>query len=206
MLRTSLRSLVALFVLSSAVHAQIAGQGTCTVRGVFAGSMHLAELEVTGPPNSFFDVFYAVDLQGTGLGLLHSGNLGASGIWTLTVPLQGNLQVPTLWVAAIIDPPGPLPPVVAGPCAVAAAAAVAPCVPSGAMTWDPTTCTVILSAKVCPGDVVDIVVNGVSVLTGGPAGANGRVVMAHGGLCPLPAGSTISATRNGAPWLGPLTP
>jgi hypothetical protein len=201
MLRT-LRSAVAVALITTLASGQ---NGTCTLHSFFNGPMHLAALEVSGPPDSFFDVFYALDLSGTGLSHLTGGILDASGHWSMTFVLQGQIQIPTVWIAAVIDPPA-APPFIAGPIAAAAAAAVAvPCVSSGAMSWNPALCQVVVSAKVCPGDVVEIVINGVTVLASGPAGANGQVLLAVGSLCALPAGSTISATRNGAAFLGPIT-
>lgn len=201
MLRTTLRSLVALALLSSGAHAQ---NGQFFLQSFFdvQGGLNV-RLGVAGPPNSFFDVYYALDLNGTGLTLLTSGTLGPGGQWAAVVPVQAPLQLQQLWVGAIVSPPAG-PPFIAGFAAAAGAAVVAPCDPSGAMVWDPVHCMINLSAKVCPGDVVEIKINGVTVLTSPAAGANGRIAMGLGGLCPMAAGSSITATRNGAAFLGAI--
>jgi hypothetical protein len=196
----SIRSLLAIALLSTVAFSQPA---LIRANGLFKGGIEIFDLQLQAPPNSFFDIYYAFDLNGNGLTHLTSGQVGPTGVWDMYIPLNGNMQVQQLWIGAIVHPPAVGGAVIAGPIAVGVKAAVAACNPSGILSWDPTTCTVTLVAHACPGDVIDLVINGVVVLTG-VAGANGVVVLAQGGLCGLPAGSTFSGNRNGAGWLGAI--
>ena len=56
--------------------------------------------------------------------------------------------------------------------------------------------------KVCPGDLVEVKKNGVTIGSGIGA-SSGIVVIGLGGQC-LHAGDILTATVNGLPFLGPI--
>jgi hypothetical protein len=194
----------AALVLASSLSAQNADFNVSVTPFPAVGMM--LNTQLVGPPSCAFTTYiyfgnpFVDPLDLFLLMPLWSGTTNAVGAANLMLPIQiPNLVLPEINGAAIFTP-------VAGPAVATeivamalAAGAPAPCVPHGAMTYDPELCVLDLSAKVCPGDVVTVSVNGVVIatVTAGASGAVG-IVATH---C-LAAGETATAEVNGAPFLG----
>jgi hypothetical protein len=170
---------------------------------------------VAGPPNTPFVVAYALGNvfldPAPPIGILYSGQTDSNGLSVTQLPFQVpyHFELTEAQLAGIFLPPAE-PAIVtelvqltltAGP-----APLPAPCGPhTGAMTYDPATCTIVAKVKLCPGDTFEIKKNGV-VIASGTAPASGEVVIALGDQC-LVAGDVLTGGVNGNdanPFLGPI--
>jgi hypothetical protein len=169
-------------------------------------------LQVQGPPNTPFTVFYVIGNifydPNPQIGMLYSAATDTGGVHTLQLPFQSPVPVnlTEAQLAAVFVPPA-TPPIVTEIIALALVGGgpppPPPCGPAiGALTYDPNGCIVAAVVKVCPGDFVEVKKNGVTIGSAtGPT--SGQVVIGLGGQC-LGAGDVLTATVNGAPFLGPI--
>jgi hypothetical protein len=169
-------------------------------------------LQVQGPPNTPFTVFYVIGNifydPNPQIGMLYSGTTSPGGVHVMQLPFQSPVQV-TLTeaqLAAVFTPPA-APPIVTEIIALGLVGGgpppPPPCGPAiGALTYDPNGCIVAAVVKVCPGDVVEVKKNG-AVIGSANGPASGQVVIGLGGQC-LGPGDVLTATVNGLPFLGPI--
>jgi hypothetical protein len=198
MRRSMILALLACLTLTRWVAAQPGTPGLNVYATVIPAQPLLVSLEVTGHPGSFFDVFYTIDPLTSPVLHLLGGNLGPLGVWRLTFPLQGSVNVQDIWLGAFIQDPISVAATFAGPVRVSLAAtpAAPPAGPrKGVIVYRDGM--VILRGTFCPGDFVELKINGVTVLST-TAPASGEVTLAAAAT--LGPGDTFSACVNGAPW------
>lgn len=189
---------LAALVLAAAAPAQAGVPGLDVQAASIPGQPLLASLEVTGPPGSFFDVYYTVDPLTQPVLPLLSGNTGPSGFWRLAFLLPASVNVQDVWLGAFIH--APMAPAAVFTGVVRASLLAAPPVPAawarqGVITYRDGM--VILRGRFCPGDFVELKVNGATVISG-TAPASGEVTLAA--AASLGPADTFSACVNGAPW------
>jgi len=169
-------------------------------------------LQVQGPPNTPFTVFYVIGNifydPNPQIGMLYSGTTSPGGVHVMQLPFQSPVQVSLTeaQLAAVFTPPA-APPIVTEIIALGLVGGgpppPPPCGPAiGALTYDPNGCIISAVVKVCPGDFVEVKKNGATIGSGTGA-SSGILVIGLGGQC-LTTGDVLTATVNGVPFLGPI--